>query len=357
PHAHLDKARSWSATGAGYGDLLDAVNWWREYAAGMDGGDVYSRARRTVGDYLASGFTAVRTHVDLLLAGGDPLRGVDALLTLRDEVAGVLDMQVCVLVSPLSGTDVVEEAVARGIDVLGGCPHLADDPAAETTRLLDIAERHGLPVDLHTDEQLDPDVLSIIELAEQVRARAMGQLVTASHCVSLGMLDAAPLARVIDHVLAADLGIVTLPITNLYLQGRAHPTATPRGLTAIRALLDAGVRVAAGGDNIRDPFNPMGRADPFETTSLLITAGHLDSEAALALVTDGGRSVLGLPAAGPRVGARADLVAVEADDITDALAGPTGSRLVLRAGRVVSETTVSRVSALDAALVAAGRQP
>ena len=47
----------------------------------------------------------------------------------------------------------------------------------------------------------------------------------------------------------------------------------PRGLTAVRALLDAGVVVAAGADNLQDPFNPLGRACPFETAALMVLDG------------------------------------------------------------------------------------
>ena len=57
--------------------------------------------------------------------------------------------------------------------------------------------------------------------------------------------------------------MIANPDTNLYLQGRA-PTATPRGLTAVHALLDAGVNVAAGSDNLQDLFNPLGKGDPLE---------------------------------------------------------------------------------------------
>ena len=48
----------------------------------------------------------------------------------------------------------------------------------------------------------------------------------------------------------------------------------PRGLTAVRALRDAGVNVAAGADNLQDPFNPVGRACPFETAGLMVMAAH-----------------------------------------------------------------------------------
>ena len=84
-----------------------------------------------------------------------------------------------------------------------------------------------------------------------------------------------------------------LPATNLYLQGAGPGHAGCAGLTAVRALIDAGVTVAAGADNVRDPFNPTGRLDPLETASLLITAGHLDPEEALNAVSGAARSLDG----------------------------------------------------------------
>ena len=54
---------------------------------------------------------------------------------------------------------------------MGGCPHLADNPRAECTRMLDIAEARDLPVDLHVDEVThlpeSDDDLDTVELARQ----------------------------------------------------------------------------------------------------------------------------------------------------------------------------------------------
>ncbi|HEX4249728.1 MAG TPA: amidohydrolase family protein [Pseudonocardia sp.] len=355
PHAHLDKAFSWAASRAPYGDLLSAITAWRAYARELTVEEIRGRARHALTRYLAAGITAVRSHVDVLSDAADPLCGVRALLELREELEDVLDLQVCLLGGTLADTATLERALDLGVDVLGGCPHLADDPVAETTRLLDLAERRGIAVDLHTDEQLNPDMLSIRELAAQVRRRGLTQRVTASHCVSLGSLGSAALADVLAEVRDAGLAVVTLPITNLYLQGWGSAAPVPRGLPALRELLAAGITVAAGGDNVRDPFNPVGRADPFETTSLLITAAHLDADQALHAVTGAGREVLGLPRAGPVPGALADLVVVCADDVTDVLAGAGGSRLVLRRGRVVAATTVDRRTAADPSPVSSRR--
>jgi cytosine deaminase len=352
PHAHLDKALTAARMPAGTGaDLVEAVAQWRELAPSIDGADVLNRARTAVERYVARGITTIRTHVDAP-ADGDPLRMLDALLTLRDELAGSVTLQVCLLGGWHTPTEVFAEAAARGVDALGGCPHLAPDPRAEITRVLDVAERTGLPVDLHADEQTalpDDGVLDVEELARQVIARGLTQRVTASHAVRLGSLPPARLATVVDLIARAGLGVVTLPITNLYLQGRDATHLVPRGLTAVRALLDAGIPVAAGADNLRDPFNPAGSGDPFETTSLLMTAAHLSAREALDAVTTGARTVLGLPRAGLTVGDRADLVLVPDAPLGDVLAGMEHARVVLAAGRVVADTRVHRSLSLGRA--------
>jgi cytosine/creatinine deaminase len=349
PHAHLDKALTASRLDPDAGnDLVSAIRQWRALLPVIDAADIADRALRAVHRYVARGITAIRTHVDVP-AGGDPLRAVDALIGVREQLRGRVTLQVCLLAGSDVPDAVVADAAARGVDVIGGCPHLAPDPHRETTRMLDLAERLGLPVDLHADEQTDVGVadsgLDIVDLAEQVLARGMQQRVTASHCVRLGMLPPDRLARVLELAARAGLGIVTLPITNLYLQGRDATHAVPRGIAAVRQILDAGIPLAAGGDNLRDPFNPAGRADPFETTSLLMTAAHLRPVEALAAVTTGARTVLGLPAAGTAPGAAADLVLVPDVDLGDVLAGAVDARVVVSGGRVVADTRVAH--ALD----------
>jgi cytosine/creatinine deaminase len=134
---------------------------------------------------------------------------------------------------------------------------------------------------------------------------------------------------------------VALPQTNLYLQGRDHPAATPRGLTAVTALREAGATVAAGGDNLRDPFHPVGRGDALEVAALMVTCGHLDPAAALESVTSAPRAVLGLSPVRIAPGSPADLVAVAGGDALEALGAASAHRSVWRAGRVVARTTVN----------------
>lgn len=343
PHAHLDKALTAERVDGEQNDLPTAIARWRELAADLDEQDVYNRALRAVRRYVSNGITTIRSHVDLP-STGDPMRGVGALLRLRADLGDVVTLQLVALAGHQTPDAVVEEALGRGVDILGGCPHLAPAPPAELTRLLDLAERTGVPVDLHADEQVPPQVLDLEDLARQVLARGLTQPITASHCVRLGSLPPERLEPVLALVREAGIGIVTLPLTNLYLQGRDATHLTPRGLPALRAILDAGIPLAAGGDNLRDPFNPVGRADPFETTALLVTAGHLRPSEALAAVTTGARTVLGLPPVGIAAGRTADLVLVPDTDLGDVVAGWADNRVVVHAGRVVAVTGTRRDS-------------
>ncbi|MGB7504370.1 MAG: cytosine deaminase, partial [Mycobacterium sp.] len=109
-------------------------------------------------------------------------------------------------------------------------------------------------------------------------------------------------------------------------------------ITAIEPLRAAGVRVAAGADNVSDPFNPLGRSDALETAMLAVIAGHLDPGVALAMVTEEARAVLGLPAAGPWVGGRADLLAVRGTSVVEVIANAPADRVVIHRGAVVSRS-------------------
>jgi cytosine deaminase len=353
PHAHLDKALTADGVVNPTGDLAGAIEAWLRHRESEPGEAIVVRARAAALRYVAHGTTAIRTHADV--GAGIGLRAVEAVLAVRRDLAELVDIQVVVGVGlPIEGPAGAENrALARaaldaGADLVGGAPWLSDDPARALDALLDLASANGRGLDLHLDETLDPRVRTLDLLAE--RAAGFTHPITASHVVSLGAQPPAVRAATIERVARAGIAVVANPITNLYLQGRGAAAPVPRGLTALRELLDAGVLLAGGGDNVRDPFNPVGRADPLETASLLVTAGHLTLDEALAAVTTSARRLLersGMPTGDP---AEPDLVAIRASSVGDAIAGAAPARVAFRRGRVVARTQVeTRFAALDGA--------
>jgi cytosine deaminase len=341
PHAHLDKAFTADRVHNATGDLLGAIEAWMGFRATIDSTDIAARAERAALASLANGLTAIRTHVDV---GPDiDLRAVEAVLGVRERLADLIDIQVVPLISPpvtgLLGANQrarLRDALAMGADVVGGAPYIDPEPIAALEVLVEAAAQHGVRIDLHTDETLEVHVLTLREYARIVAAHDGAVGAAASHCVSLGMQSEAVQAEVAALVAAAGMSVITLPQTNLFLQSRGITSCTPRGLTAIAPLRAAGVNVAGGADNLQDPFNTVGRADPMETAALLVMAGHLDAADAYELVTTNVRRALGLEPVTIEAGSPAELLAIDATSVREAIASAPGTRRVFHEGRLVA---------------------
>jgi cytosine deaminase len=353
PHAHLDKVLSADIVGVHAHDLLAAIEAWHAHRETIDADEIAGRATEGARMLLARGATAVRTHVDV--GPGIELRAAEALVRVREALRDVMDIQVVALSYPLTGPDGeanvrrLREAADIGVDLIGGAAHIDPDPTGSIEAALRVATEAGLPVDLHMDEHTRDD-LDLSDLA--VRARDFAHAVTASHCVSLGFKPPEVQDDVAREVAAAGVGVVTLPQTNLYLQGREQRTATPRGLTAIAALRAAGALIAAGGDNFQDPFIPIGSGDPLQTAQLLVSAAHLDPDVAYELVSAAARAVMGLEPVLFEQGAPAELLAVRASSLREAVATTTEARLVIHAGRLVARTIVEQHTLIPTRVVA-----
>jgi cytosine deaminase len=346
PHAHLDKAFLSERIDNPTGDLMGAITAVAEQAQTLTFDDIVLRATRAAQIYVANGATRIRSHVDT--TNGSTLH-VRALRHVAQDLSHLCDIQVCALVEwPITGAEgaanrrLAEQARLDGADLIGGCPHLDVDPHGANTVFLNLARDLDCGLDLHVDETLATDMLSLADLADQYLSSPIDQPVTASHCVSLGMQDADTQRRVAKLVSRADISVVALPQTNLYLQGRDHTAAIPRGLTALHTLRKEGVRVVAGADNIQDPFNPMSRVDPMETASLMVTAGHFSVAEALRAVSADAHAVLTGSARGSshgvNVGSPADFVLSPAATPRELMAFGSQPRVTIYRGRVVSDT-------------------
>jgi cytosine deaminase len=341
PHAHLDKAFLAERVENPTGDLMGAILAMERARDSITLDDTIERAERAARLLASNGCTAIRTHVDLTLTGR--LTSVAALIDVRDRLRDIVEIQVAALCAWPSigpqGADqraLVREAIDLGIDVIGGCPHLESDPAAANDNLLTLAADAGLPVDLHTDETLNATMLALEDLAERVVATGFPHRVAASHCVSLAVQTESRQQEIAEKVAAAGISVIALPHTNLFLQGRDCQVSMPRALTAVKALRAAGVNVAAGGDNLQDPFNPVGRGDPLETAGLMIMTAHVLPIDALSMVTTAARSALGLPQSD-------DHVAVRACTVREAIAfGPVDRVLVRRGSNLETERSRDR---------------
>ena len=341
PHAHLDKAFLSERIDNPSGDLMGAIRGIESARASLTREDTIVRAERAVRQLANNGVQLVRSHADTTT--DTELQNVEALLEVKQRCADIVELQVAALVGwPLSGRAgadnraLARAAVAAGADVIGGCPHLDENPAEALRFLFELANELNVALDLHADENTRPDSRDLELCADMVISSGSTIDVAASHCVALGCQPEDAQHQVADKVAQARISVIALPLTNLYLQGRDLTHNVPRGLAPVNLLRSHGVNVAAGGDNLQDPFNPLGKGDPLETASFMVLAGHNLIDDAFAAVTYRASTALGVAPVDISVGSNANFLLIKSTSVRDALATQTHQRMVVRHGRVLS---------------------
>jgi cytosine/creatinine deaminase len=349
PHIHLDAVLTVGQPRPNVsGSLFEGIAVWAERVADLTFEDVQSRVRQILRWQLANGVQHVRSHVDVC----DPqLRALRALVDLREEVRGLIDLQLVAfpqqgILAFDGGRELMRKAVELGADVVGGIPHyeLTREDGVESVRFaMALADDHGLRVDIHCDET-DDDHSRFVEVmaAETIRRNMSGQ-VTASHTTAMHSYNSAYAYRLIANIARAGLHMVTNPLDNAVLQGRFDTGPIRRGHTRVKQLLQAGVNVCIGHDSVMDPWYPLGYGDPLQAAFVLVHLGQMSGDSELRqlieMITTNPAQALGVPDYGLRHGGPADLVVFDAPSEADALRLVAPRTLVLRGGKVVASST------------------
>jgi cytosine deaminase len=348
PHVHLDGALTageprWNESGT----LWEGIACWAERKPMLTREDVLDRVREVLRWYVANGVLHVRSHVDVT----DPsLTALRALVELREQVRGVVDLQLVAfpqegIVSFPDGAQLLEEAARTGVDVIGAIPHYEDtreDGVRSLEIAVDVAQRHGLMVDVHCDE-IDDEQSRFVEVLATLAARSgLRERVTASHTTAMGSYNPAYSYKLQRILRRSGINLVSNPMVSLHLQGRFDGYPKRRGLTQVKEVLGAGVNVAFGHDDVMDPWFPLGTANPAQVALVAAIGTQMTAPAEVAechrMVTDRAAAVLGLGERyGVEPGRPASFLLLDAADGFDVVRRQVRPRQVVSHGRVVAE--------------------
>ncbi|WP_375570648.1 amidohydrolase family protein [Ahrensia marina] len=348
PHFHMDATLSLGIPRLNVsGTLLEGIALWGELKPQLTQDAVIERALRYCDLAVSQGLLSIRSHVDIC---DDRLLAVDALLEVKKQVAGAIDLQLVAFPqdglyrSPNAEANLVR-ALDKGVDVIGGIPHFERtmaDGARSIVRLCELAEQRGLPVDMHCDETDDPQSRHIETLAAETTRLGLGERVVGSHCTSMHSFDNYYVTKLLPLIAESGMQIIPNPLINITLQGRSDTYPKRRGLTRVAELRDAGVNVAFGQDCCMDPWYPLGSGDMLEVAHMAVHALPMTSRHGMAwafdAVTVNGTKAMGLPDSSLRVGGPASMVVLQARDPIEAVRMKPTRLYVIREGRVLAET-------------------
>ena len=352
-HTHLDKGHIWERSPNPDGTFASAIDTARADAQkNWNADDVYRRMEFGLKCSYAHGTTAIRTHIDA--TGEQGIVSLGVLEALQTEWGDRLILQAVSLVSLDYFLTPAGEKLASRIaqigGILGGVVYMNPDLDKQLDRVFSLAQEHGLNLDFHTDENNDPESTTLRQVAKTaIRHKFSGQIIC-GHCCSLAVQPSDLVTETLELVKEANIGIVSLPMCNLYLQDRqSGRTPRWRGVTLLHELKAAGIPVAVASDNCRDPFYGFGDHDVLEVFNMAVRIAHLDMPYGdwLRTVTQTPAELMGLPNSGKiAVGLPADLILFKARNFSELLSRAQGDRTVLRQG-VEIDTTLPDYRELD----------
>jgi cytosine deaminase len=300
-----------------------------------------ANAARAIDTLVRRGTTAARAHVEVDADLDLDLVGLHRELASRS--ADRLHLQLVAFpqrgLEPPGMRAALAAAMTEGCDVVGGCPYVDDDPVAHVDTVFALAERHGAPVDFHLDFSDDAHTSLVSLVADRTVAHGMQGRVTIGHVTTLAAMTVTQQSAAFAQLAAADIALVVLPATDLYLAGHGQPGT--RSVAPLERAVGAGVRTAIGNNNIANPFSPFGNGNLLQAAWLtgLVhrAAGPEQRRQLLDAVTSAPAQMLGLPSHGTRPGDVADLVVVDASDPETAILEAPHALATIAAGRVVAQ--------------------
>jgi cytosine deaminase len=350
PHLHLCKV--WTAAmiddaamqayhGGGMAQAASAIDLAARVKAKYDESWIAPNVRRAVALAALHGNLHIRALADVDTKAR--LEGVKALLKVREEFRGIVELQVVAfaqdgIVREPGAERLLREAMALGADVVGGIPWIeaTDADRAEHVRIcFDLAREFDADVSMLLDDVGDPRSRTLELMAREAITRGWEGRALAHHCRAMALYDEAYLTELLALLKRARVPVVTDPHT-----GPLH--------ARVRELLAAGVTVCLGQDDISDAYYPFGRNNLLEVAflaaHLLWMTGRADLERLYDMITVDAARATNLAGYGLEPGNAANLVVLDAPDVLEALRDHAPPAHVISHGKVVDSAAMRRLA-------------
>ena len=248
-----------------------------------------------------------------------------------------------------NGEGLLEEALRLGADVVGAIPHFEftrEYGVESLHKAFALARKYDRPLDIHCDE-IDDEQSRFVETVAALALRdGIGARVTASHTTAMHSYNGAYTSRLFRLLKLSGINFVANPLVNIHLQGRFDDYPKRRGITRVKELLEAGVNVCFGHDDVFDPWYPLGTANMLQVLHMGLHVcqmmGYQQIDEGLKLITDNSARTFGVQDYGIAEGNAANLIILPAENGFDAVRRQVPVRWSVRAGKVIATTQLSQ---------------
>lgn len=278
-HAHFDKAYLISKDNLKL-SMVDMQRKWALYKHLKENythEDLVERISRGVETMIAQGAAYCRTMVD----ADSTVKTLPTLaaLEVKKKYAGRIHFEIGV--QPLQGvlddeSRMYFEQACEMADVVGGLPS-KDRPTPEKHLdiIMGVARKLGKPLDVHVDQENNPHESETELLCRKAMVHGLEGRVSAIHAISVAAKPPAEQNRIMKLMREAGVSAIVCPSAALSMKQLEHTAPLHNSIAPVARMLDAGVTVRLGVDNVYDLFMPLVDGDMWFECRVLMEACRL----------------------------------------------------------------------------------
>jgi cytosine deaminase len=350
PHLHLckvytlqmmDEEALTSYQGEGMGKAMNAIELAARVKEKYDETWIIKNVRKAVAQAALYGNTHIRAFADV--DSKARLEGVKALIRAREEVKGIVEIQVCAFAQDgwirKPGVDkLMHQAMDLGADIVGGIPwieYTETDIQQHIREIFDLAQEFNKDVSMLVDDAGDPGLRSLELMAVETIRRSWHGRALAHHARAMALYPQPYFQKVAALLKHAKMAVVSDPHT-----GPLH--------ARVKELLTEGVTVCLGQDDVSDAYYPFGRNNMLEVAFL---ASHLlwmttrrEMETLYDMITVNAAQAMNVKGHQLKVGAPANLVMLDAPNVLEALREHNAPRFVISHGNLIDQARMRSIA-------------
>ncbi len=278
-HAHFDKAylvnkENFTKSQA---SLQDKWKLYREFKENYNQNDLLNRMSRCVSNMLKQNVKYIRTFVD-----ADSIveqKCIDAAVRLKNIYSDKIKIDIAI--QPLEGLEDTKSKenfieACKKADYIGGLPDRDSSPEMHIDLLFELAKSSNKPVDIHVGQNNSPYEKETELVLNKIEEHSLNQKVNLVHCISLACQPDWYIRYYAHKMRELNVSVIVCPSAaismkqNRKLEGPIHNSIAP-----VNILIEEGVEVKLGIDNISDLFMPLVDGDLWFETRLLMEATRI----------------------------------------------------------------------------------
>ncbi len=234
--------------------------------------DIKERIRRALEMLISQGCKITCTFVDAYDVVGH--KAIDAALAVKEEYKDKITMLIAT--QPLGGlidekARALYEEITAKADIAGGLPS-KDRPNDQKhlDYLFEIAKKLNKPVHVHIDQENNPNERDTEKLIAAVRRHGYQNRTVAVHAISVSAQPKEYRAKIYKEMAELGIAVVVCPSAALSMrQMDQYMSPVHNSIANVPEMLEAGVLVGLGVDNIADFYEPFVDGDMWTELRLM----------------------------------------------------------------------------------------